>query len=39
MKNKKINNISVWTILAEKSFKKMWDNKKDNIIWKKYLQV
>ncbi len=26
-----------WLILAEKSMKKMWDNKKDDKIWEKYL--
>jgi len=26
-----------WMILAEKSMKKMWDNKKDDEIWNKYL--
>ncbi len=26
-----------WLALAEKSLEKMWDNKKDDEIWKKYL--
>jgi metal-responsive CopG/Arc/MetJ family transcriptional regulator len=26
-----------WMILAEKSLNKMWDNKKDDEIWGKYL--
>ncbi len=26
-----------WMILAEKSMKKMWDNKKDDEVWGKYL--
>ena len=26
-----------WMILAEKSLNKMWDNKKDDEIWSKYL--
>ncbi len=26
-----------WLILAEKSMKKMWDNKKDDEVWSKYL--
>lgn len=26
-----------WMILAEKSLKKMWDNKKDNEAWDRYL--
>lgn len=26
-----------WLILAEKSLTKMWDNKKDDEIWNKYL--
>lgn len=26
-----------WIILAEKSFKEIWSNKKDEKIWKKYL--
>jgi metal-responsive CopG/Arc/MetJ family transcriptional regulator len=26
-----------WLILAEKSLNKMWNNKKDDEIWKKYL--
>lgn len=26
-----------WMILAEKSFKKIWNNKKDDKIWSKYL--
>lgn len=26
-----------WMLLAEKSMKKIWDNKKDNGIWEKYL--
>jgi metal-responsive CopG/Arc/MetJ family transcriptional regulator len=26
-----------WLILAEKSMKKMWDNKKDDETWNKYL--
>ena len=26
-----------WMILAEKSMRKMWDNKKDDEIWNKYL--
>ena len=26
-----------WMILAEKSFKDIWDNKKDDEIWNKYL--
>ena len=26
-----------WMILAEKSMNKMWDNKKDDEIWSKYL--
>mgnify|MGYP001565999992 CR=1 FL=1 len=26
-----------WLILAEKSMKKIWDNKKDDEIWRKYL--
>ncbi len=26
-----------WLMLAEKSMKKIWDNKKDDKIWKKYL--
>ena len=26
-----------WMILAEKSLKKIWDNKKDDKIWNKYL--
>lgn len=26
-----------WMILAEKSMRKIWDNKKDDEIWNKYL--
>ncbi len=26
-----------WMILAEKSMKKIWDNKKDDALWSKYL--
>lgn len=26
-----------WLILAEKSMKKLWDNRKDDEIWSKYL--
>ena len=26
-----------WLIVAEKSMKKMWDNKKDDEVWSKYL--
>ena len=26
-----------WMILAEKSMKKLWDNKKDDEVWSKYL--
>lgn len=26
-----------WLILAEKSMKKIWDNKKDDEVWRKYL--
>ena len=26
-----------WMLLAEKSMKKIWDNKKDKGIWEKYL--
>ena len=26
-----------WMIIAEKSMKKMWDNKKDDDVWGKYL--
>lgn len=26
-----------WLILAEKSMKKIWDNKKDDKVWGKYL--
>jgi len=26
-----------WMILAEKSMNKMWDNKKDDEVWSKYL--
>ncbi|MEK6883245.1 MAG: ribbon-helix-helix domain-containing protein [Nanoarchaeota archaeon] len=26
-----------WIILAEKSMKKIWDNKKDDEVWSKYL--
>lgn len=26
-----------WLILAEKSMKKIWDNKKDDKVWSKYL--
>ncbi len=26
-----------WMILAEKSMSKIWDNKKDNEVWSKYL--
>ena len=26
-----------WLILAEKSMEKLWDNKKDDEIWNKYL--
>lgn len=26
-----------WLILAEKSMKKIWDNKKDDKVWEKYL--
>ena len=26
-----------WIIMAEKSMKKVWDNKKDDEIWSKYL--
>ena len=26
-----------WMILAEKSMSKIWDNKKDNEVWGKYL--
>lgn len=26
-----------WMILAEKSMKKIWDNKKDDEIWSRYL--
>ncbi|MBU3906945.1 MAG: ribbon-helix-helix domain-containing protein [Nanoarchaeota archaeon] len=26
-----------WMILAEKSLNKIWDNKKDNEVWGKYL--
>ena len=38
---KKINHIELeklgWLALAESSLKKLWDNKKDNEIWAKYL--
>ena len=26
-----------WMVLAEKSLKKLWDNKKDDEVWSKYL--
>lgn len=26
-----------WLIIAEKSMEKIWDNKKDNEVWNKYL--
>lgn len=26
-----------WMILAEKSMEKIWDNKKDDAVWSKYL--
>lgn len=26
-----------WLIIAEKSMKKIWDNKKDDKVWEKYL--
>lgn len=26
-----------WLVIAEKSMKKLWDNKKDEKIWNKYL--
>ena len=26
-----------WLVLAEKSMKKIWDNKKDDELWSKYL--
>jgi len=26
-----------WMLLAERSMKKMWDNKKDDEVWSKYL--
>lgn len=26
-----------WMMLAEKSLQKIWDNKKDDTVWKKYL--
>jgi len=26
-----------WMIVAEKSMKKVWDNKKDDEVWSKYL--
>ena len=26
-----------WLIIAEKSMKKIWDNKKDDEVWSKYL--
>ena len=26
-----------WLSLAEKSMTKMWNNKKDKVVWKKYL--
>ena len=26
-----------WLIVAEKSMKEIWDNKKDNKVWSKYL--
>ena len=28
-----------WLILAEKSMKKIWNNKKDKKIWNKYLKI
>ena len=38
---KKLNNMEVeklgWMALAEKSLKKVWDNKKDDETWSKYL--
>jgi len=35
---KKINKEDLgWLILAEKSMKKMWNNKKDDQIWNQYL--
>ena len=27
-----------WLIIAEKSMKKIWDNKKDDDVWNKYLR-
>ncbi|HIH25391.1 AbrB/MazE/SpoVT family DNA-binding domain-containing protein [Candidatus Woesearchaeota archaeon] len=40
-KNKSNNKIDYeklgWMYLAENSFKKLWDNKKDDEIWSKYL--
>lgn len=38
MVNKKIGIENLgWLILAENSMKKLWDNKKDDEVWKKYL--
>ena len=38
---KKINNIELeklgWLALAENNIKKLWDNKKDDEVWAKYL--
>ena len=38
---KKLNNLELeklgWLALSEKSMKKIWDNKKDNEVWSKYL--
>lgn len=28
-----------WIILAEKEFKNIWDNQKDDWVWKKYLSI
>ncbi len=35
LKNRKEN--IVWLILAEKSLNEIWDNKKDDEIWNKYI--
>ena len=36
LKEKRLDEMN-WNLLAEKSFKEVWDNKKDEETWSKYL--
>ena len=38
LKMKSLNENSGWQKLSEQSFKEVWDNKKDETTWRKYLK-